>query len=72
MGVLRKKLGRYTIVHIVLQRWSDIKTLPKGHDVGKSKNLFIYSTNMIWLCDVTRRGVMAAYTTTGNSKYSYF
>jgi hypothetical protein len=31
----------------------------------------IYSTNMIWLCDVTWRGVMAAYTPTGNSKYSY-
>jgi hypothetical protein len=24
-----------------------------SHDVGKSPNLFIYSTNMICLCDVT-------------------
>jgi hypothetical protein len=32
----------------------------------------IYSTNVIRLRDVTPRGVMAAYTTTGNSKYSYF
>jgi len=27
---------------------------------------------MIRLRDVTQRRVMAAYTTTGNSKYSYF
>jgi hypothetical protein len=32
----------------------------------------IYSTNMIRLRDLTCRGVMATYTTTGNSKYSYF
>jgi hypothetical protein len=34
--------------------------------------LIIYSTNKIRLRDVTRRGVMAAYTTTVNSKLFIF
>jgi hypothetical protein len=70
MGILRKNLGRYTnckhciAVDLILKQ-------PKGPVLGRVRYI-IYSINMIRHCDVTWRGVMAAYTTTGNSNYSYF
>ena len=48
-----------------------LKYNQKGSMLGRVRYI-IYSTNMIHLRDVTRRGVMSAYPTTGNSKYSYF
>ena len=41
MGILRKKWGRYTIVNIYCS-WSDIKTKPRGHDVGKSQIDYLF------------------------------
>jgi hypothetical protein len=48
-----------------------LKHNEKGSMLGRVRYI-IYSINMIRLRDVTWRGVMAAYTTTGNSKNSYF
>ena len=48
-----------------------LKYNQKGTMLGRVR-LIIYSNNRSGLCDVTLRGVMVAYTTAGNSKYSYF
>jgi hypothetical protein len=64
-GSIREDYGLWT-------KGDNYTSMKNDGDVGKSQNLCIYSTDMICLHDVTWRGVMAAYTTTGNSKYSYF
>jgi hypothetical protein len=71
MGILRTKLGQYTNCKHCIAVDLILKHNQKGSMLGRVRYI-IYSTNMIYLRDVTRRGVMAAYTTTGNSKYSYF
>jgi hypothetical protein len=71
MGILRKKLGRYTNCQYCIAVDLILKHNQKGSMLGRVRYI-IYSTNMIRLRDITRRDVMATYTTTGNSKYSYF
>ena len=75
MGILTENLGRYKnckhwqchciAVDLIL------KHNQKGSGWEGSDTLYIQLT---WyrLCDVTERGVMAAYTMTGNLKWAYF
>jgi len=71
VGIIRQKLGQYTNCKHCIAVDLILKHNQKGSLLGRVRYI-IYSTNMICPCDVTWRGVMAAYTTTGNSKYSYF
>ena len=71
MGILRKQLRRNTNCKHCIAVDMILKHNQKGLSLGRAKYI-IYSITWNRLCDVTWRGVMAAYTTTGNSKYSYF
>jgi len=72
MGILRKKIRTiYNYKHCIAVDLI-LKHNQTGMMLGRVRIHVIYSTNMIRPHDVTWRGVMASYTTTGNSKYSYF
>ena len=72
MGILRTKLGQYTNCKHCIAVDLILKYNQKSLGREGSDTLFIPLLNMICPCDGTWRGVMDAYTTTGNSKYSYF
>ena len=71
MEILRKKIGRYTNCKHCIAVDLLLNHNQKGSRWGRVRYI-IYSASMKRQGDVTWRGVMVAYTTTGNSKYSYF
>ena len=67
--IKKEKIGRYTNCNHCIAVDLISKHNQKGTMLGRVK---IYLFIQLTWSDVTWRGVMAAYTTTGNSKYSYF